>query len=104
MPIFLKISFVLALAAHGADLASTENCLGRGVCRELNPWLARFNQPAAFGAAQIGVAATSEWGVYELAHTHPKLALVTNLAITAAFTGIAVHNARATAALPASHP
>ena len=95
-PWLLKLSFVVALAAHGADLASTEHCLGAGRCRELNPWLARFNTPATFGAAKMGVAGASELWLYELAQEHPKIAFWTNLAIGATFTGIAAHNARVT--------
>lgn len=51
-----KVSLVCSVAAHGADLAGTEHCLGAGKCREMNPWLARFEQPAVFGAAKMGVA------------------------------------------------
>jgi hypothetical protein len=54
-----KVSLVCAVAAHGADLAETENCIGAGKCREMNPWLVRFEQPATFGAAKMGVAAGS---------------------------------------------
>ena len=93
-PFLLKLSFVFAIGAHGADLASTENCLGSGRCREMNPWLARFEQPAVFGAAKMGVAGLSEWGIYELAKDHPKIAFWTNVAVGASFTAIAAHNAR----------
>lgn len=90
----LKLSFVLALAGHGADLASTEHCLGRGVCREMNPWLARFEQPAIFGAAKMGVAGAGLWATSEFAKSHPKWATVLNLTIAGAYTGIAIHNSR----------
>ena len=90
----LELSFVFAMGAHGADLASTEHCLGAGRCREMNPWLARFEQPVAFGFAKMGVAAGSDLMVRKIAKTHPRLAVVTNLAIGAAFTGIALRNAR----------
>lgn len=89
-----RISLVAAMAAHGADLASTENCLGAGRCRELNPFLARFDQPAVFGAAKIGVAALSLWGLAKLHETHPKLATISSFAMAGAFAGIAVHNAK----------
>jgi len=93
-PWLLKLSFVFAISGHGADLASTEHCLGAGRCREMNPWLARFEQPAVFGAAKMGVAGVSEWGVYELSKTHPKIAFWTNVAIGASFTGVAIHNSK----------
>jgi hypothetical protein len=93
---WLKFSFVVAIAGHGADLASTEHCLGANTCRELNPWLARYDNPALFGAAKMGVAGVSEVWLYDLSKSHPKLAFVANLAIGATFTGIAAHNARQT--------
>jgi len=95
-PLLLKLSMVTAIAAHGADLASTEHCLGANRCREMNPWLARFDQPAIFGAAKMGIAAGSLWGTSLLAREHPKLAVAVNLAMTGAFAGIAVHNAKVT--------
>jgi hypothetical protein len=60
----------------------------------MNAWLARFEQPAVFGAAKMGVAGFGEWGISELAKDHPKIAFWTNVAIGASFTAIAVHNAR----------
>lgn len=89
-----KLTLVLAMAAHGADLASTEYCLGAGRCREANPWLARFNQPAQFGAAKMGVAGLGAWGSVKLHETHPTLAIVLNLAQAGAFAAIAAHNGR----------
>ena len=88
----LKLSFVFAIAGHGADLATTEHCLGAQQCHELNVWLARFDQPAAFGVAKMGVAGLSEIGVYELAQNHPRLAFWTNMAIGASFSAVAIHN------------
>ena len=88
----LKLSFVFAIGAHGADLASTEYCLGKGSCSEMNKFLARFNQPAVFGGVKMGVAAGSEVGIYELSKEHPKLAFIANITVGTIFTGIAVHN------------
>ena len=93
-PWLLKLSFVLAIAGHGADLASTEHCLGSGRCRELNPWLARFENPGVFGAAKMGVAGVSEVWLYDLSKSHPNIAFWSNLAIGATFSAIAAHNAR----------
>ena len=96
MGLLLKLSFVFAVAGHGADLATTEYCLGKGACHELNPWLARFDNPAAFGTAKMTVAGADLVGVYDLSKNHPKLALVANFATGAAFFGIAAHNAHQT--------
>lgn len=95
MGLLFKLSLVAAMAAHGADLASTENCLGAGRCREMNPWLARYEQPAVFGAAKMGVAAGSGLATYEVyKRNHPKVATVLNFVVAGAYTAIAVHNAR----------
>lgn len=93
-PFLLKLSFIIAVAAHGADLASTENCLGAGRCKELNSLLARYNDPIIFGAAKMGVAGASEVLIYDMSKNHPKLAFLTNLGVGVAFTAIAVHNAK----------
>ena len=90
----LELSFVFAIGAHGADLGSTMHCIGARRCREMNPWLARFDHPAAFGFAKMGSAAATELLVAKMATQHPKLAVVANLAIGAAFTGLAWRNAR----------
>lgn len=96
LPLLYKLSLVAAIAAHGADLATTEHCLGAGRCHEMNPWLARFEQPAVFGAAKMGVAAGGLWGIDMFAEKHPKWATVINFTIAGAYTGIAIHNARVT--------
>ena len=89
-----RASLVAAVAAHGADLASTENCLGSGRCRELNPWLARFDNPATFGAVKMGIAALSLWGTAKLHESHPKWAIAVNVAQAVGFSLVAAHNAR----------
>ena len=92
MPFLLKLTLMTSLAAHGADLATTEHCLGAGKCHEMNPWLARFEQPAVFGAAKMGVAAIGTYGSERLAEHHPKWALMLNLAVTGSYAAIALHN------------
>src|SRR5215216_1746505 len=94
MPFLLKLTLITSMAAHGSDLASTEHCLGSGRCREMNPWLARFDQPAQFGAAKMGVAGIGAWGSVELSKSHPRWALVLNCAVTGAFSAISVHNSK----------
>jgi len=92
-----RVSLVAAMAAHGADLASTEFCLGEGTCRETNKALARFStQPATFGAVKMGIAALSLWGTAKLHDNHPKLATAINFGVTAFFSGVAVYNGRQT--------
>ena len=92
-----RASLVAAVAAHGADLATTEYCLGAGKCREANPFLLRFDQPAVFGAVKMGVAAVGLWGTAKLNDAgHKRWAVLVNLAQAGAFTAVAVHNARAT--------
>jgi len=90
-----RASMVAAMAAHGSDLASTEHCLGAKTCLEQNKFLARFDQPAAFGAAKMGLAAVQLWLVAKFNDRGwTKAAIAVNLATTAAFTGIAIHNSR----------
>ena len=89
-----KTSLVAAIAAHGADLATTENCLGSGRCRELNPWLARYDNPATFGAVKMGVASVGLLLTHKLHQNHPKLATLINFGVAAAYSGIAYHNSR----------
>jgi hypothetical protein len=88
---------VAAIAAHGADLATTEYCLGQGKCYEMNPLLARFEQPATFGAVKMGVAAGQLWLVSYLRGKLPAnqrwLATVGNFAVAGIFAGVAAHNA-----------
>ena len=82
------------LGAHAADIAATQRCLGSGKCHELNPWLARYSSPVTFTAAKVGVAGLQLWAVRKLKPSHPKLATLTNYAIAAAFTSIAIRNER----------
>jgi len=89
-----RVSMVAAMAAHGADLGSTEFCLGSGRCTESNPFLARFDQPAVFGAVKMSIAAAQLWGMAKLHETHPKWATAINFGTAAVFTGIAIRNTR----------
>ena len=82
------------MVGHSLDAASTQRCLGAGRCRELNPYLARFDNPVAFTAAKSGLAVVQLWTMRKLHKSHPKLATAANFAIGAAFTSIALRNAR----------
>jgi hypothetical protein len=89
-----RISEVALIAAHGSDLATTQNCIGRGVCHELNPYLGRFKEPLVFGAAKMGVAAGSIWLTDRLHEHHRFWAILVNAAGTSVFFTVAAHNAR----------
>jgi hypothetical protein len=83
------------LAGHGMDIASTQRCLGAGRCRELNPWLARLDNPVGFTAAKFGLAAAQLIVTRRMkAAGHPKWAAVTNYAIAAGFAALAIRNER----------
>lgn len=87
-----RVSQVTAIAAHGADLAETEHCLGSGRCVEMNPWLARFKDPSAFGAAKMGVAALGLWATDKIPNRVVRI--VVNFGVASAYFSIAAHNSR----------
>ena len=90
-----RASLVAAVAAHGADLAITENCLGRGACVEMNPLLARFDNPVTFGAVKMGTAALTLWLTAKIKDVgHPKIATWMNVITTGLLAGVAAHNQR----------
>ncbi len=89
-----KVSLVANVAAHGADLASTEHCLGSGRCREMNPWLARFENPATFGAVKMGIAGVSMWASDEIRKRNRWAGIAFNFASASAFAYIAARNTR----------
>ena len=90
-----RLSAAALIAAHGADLATTEHCLGSGRCHETNPALRLFTtSPGVFGAVKMGLAAVTVLGTVRLHKNHPKLATALNCGMMALFGGIAVHNAR----------
>lgn len=83
------------LTGHAMDASSTMHCLGAGRCRELNPWLARYERPVTFTAAKFGLAAAQLWATRKMkAAGHPKWATAMNFAIAGAFVAIAVRNER----------
>ena len=91
---FFRTSLVSAVVAHSMDLAETQRCLGSGRCREMNPWLLRFDSPSGFAVAKMSVASASLWATAILHETHPRLAILANVGQTVAFSWIAVRNAR----------
>lgn len=82
------------LGAHALDASATQRCVGSGRCRELNPYLARFDQPVAFTGAKVGLAWVQLWAVRKIRPTHPRLATVTNYAIALGFGALAIRNER----------
>lgn len=82
------------LGAHALDAAATQRCLGAGTCRELNPWLARYDAPVNFTAAKVGVAWAQLWMTRKIRRTHPRLAMIVNYSVAGAFSAIAIRNER----------
>lgn len=90
-----KLSIVVAAAGHGADLATTEHCLGAGTCRETNVALMRFENPITFGAVKMGVGAGGVLLVDRYKREgHTKKATLLNFAQGIGFAFIARHNNR----------
>ena len=55
------------VALQGSDAMQTAYVLGNGGGRELNPVLQPFSgEPALFGAAKLGLAALSTWGLVKI--------------------------------------
>lgn len=92
----LELTFVFALTGHAIDTATTQRCIGAGTCTESNKILGRFKDPIGFAAVKTSIAGISEIGIYRLSRNHKKLAIITNLAIGAVFTGIGIRNYRLT--------
>lgn len=82
------------LGAHALDASATQRCVGSGRCRELNPYLARFDQPVAFTSAKVGLAWVQLWAVRKIRPTHPRLATATNYALALGFGALAIRNER----------
>lgn len=94
-----KFSLASAVVAHSMDLAETEHCLGAGKCRELNPWLLRFQSPSGFALAKMSLATGTLWITAEVfdrceSRSCKWLAIGSNLGQALAFAAIAVHNRR----------
>ena len=101
-----RASLVAAVAAHGADLATTEHLLGQsyrselqgrgGLYHETNLYLGHVSaNPLAFGIVKMGTAAGGLWLIAKLHDAgHRRLAIALNLAQTVALTAAATHNYR----------
>lgn len=88
-----------AVMAHAYDLTSTVDCQARGACVEANPWLMRFKDWKSFTTAKMGLATgtlLATAAIYERCESKKCKwsAVGLNLAQTAAFSAIAVRNAR----------
>ena len=83
------------LAGHALDTASTQRCIGAGVCHESNPWLARYEDPLAFTAAKFGVGFLQLWATRTIARRgHPRIAATMNIVSAGVLTGVAIRNVR----------
>jgi hypothetical protein len=91
-PLWYDASEAVAVVGHSIDLASTQRCLGSGRCRELNPWLGRFDNPVAFAAAKMTVASVGLWATRKI--PNKTLGAVVNYGIGAAFVAIGARNER----------
>jgi len=87
-------SELAVVIGHAVDLGSTQNCLGAGRCREVNPRLARYESPVTFAVAKFGVVGVQLWIVRKMKKEHPKLAAVTNFTIGSGFIALGMRNAR----------
>lgn len=85
-----------AITIHGADLGTTENCIGAEKCVEMNKWLGRFNQPAIFGGVVMAQTAVTEWAVDKLHDDHPRLAHITHVGIIVGYSFVVANNVKQT--------
>lgn len=91
-PLWYDASEAVAVIGHSVDLAATQNCLGAGRCRELNPWLGRYDNPVAFAAAKMTVASVGLWVARKI--PNKTLGAMVNYGIGAAFVAIGARNER----------
>lgn len=91
-PIY-HLSILAAMAAHGADLASSEFAFGTGAFHESNPWLGHFtSNPTAFGVVKMSGAAVGLWAASKI--PNKRIAAVVNFSVAAAFSFVAYHNTK----------
>lgn len=89
-----------AVVAHSLDLASTTDCKARKTCREVNPWLLRYERPIPFALGKTTVSTLTLWATAEI-HERCETrkcrwsAIGLNVAQTVAFSWIAANNVRA---------
>ncbi len=85
-----NLSAAVAVVGHGADLATTQRCLGEGRCVEVNPWLLRYQQPVPFAVAKMSVATVGIWAASKIPNR--KLGALVNFAVGSGFLALAAHN------------
>lgn len=94
-------SEALVVIGHAADGYSTQRCLGAGRCAELNPFLARFDQPVAFAVSKTALAAGQLYLTRRLRDSgHHRLALILNLSIGSSFLALGIRNQSLSERLP----
>jgi hypothetical protein len=78
------------IAGAGADLSTTQRCLGAGTCHELNPAL----KPVLFGTVKMAVAAAIAAVLIKNHEQHPKVVRWIAGTLAASSVYIAVRNTR----------
>ena len=94
-PTLLHALIGAAMVAHGADLATTMYCRGARTCAEANPalrWLQ--DDPVAFAAVKMGLAAGTSYALLRLHRSHPRIVTVMAVAQVGAFSYVAWRNRR----------
>jgi hypothetical protein len=97
---YFRGSLATAVVAHALDTSTTVDCRARGRCREVNPWLLRFERPIPFTLGKTTVAALTLWATGEIyqrceTKTCRWSAVGLNVGQTVGFSLIAAHNSRA---------
>jgi hypothetical protein len=83
------------IAGAGADLSTTQRCLGAGTCHELNPALKPLeNKPVLFGTVKMAVAAAIAAVLIKNHEQHPKVVRWIAGTLAASSVYIAVRNTR----------
>lgn len=84
------------LISSGADLASTERCLGARACQEVNPVLswASSRNSLVFGVTKMAMTGLVMYLVHKLFETHPRIAFVVGTGISSLWAYTAYRNSR----------
>lgn len=87
-----RISEAVAVIGHMADATSSMHCIGSGRCKEMNPYLARFEQPIPFALAKASVATVGIWAASKI--PNKTLGAFVNFGVGSGFLILAIHNTR----------
>jgi hypothetical protein len=97
--LIFRVTLGSAVVAHSLDLSSTVDCRARKTCREVNPWLLRYERPIPFALGKTTLSTLTLWATAEIyercqSKTCRWSAIGLNIAQTVAFSAIAAHNTR----------